>query len=399
MKRIVFSFLFAFFLCQTACLFCKETSQKVTVYFFWGKGCSHCSNEKIFLKKLKKRLLNIEVISYEIWENEQNLLLLKKISKKMDIDVSAIPVTIIANKYFIGFSDEKTTGRDIEKAIIEAQENCSPDLIKELVLENEINSSKDKKGEYDTPKTLSIPFFGQIEIKNISLPLLTILFGAIDGFNPCAMWVLVMLISFLMGLQNRKKMLILGSLFIFVSALVYFMFMVAWLNFLQFFAYIQWIKVTVGLVAIIGGGYYLKEFWSNKDGTCKITNSKQKKYIASKLENLSNKNQLFLAAIGIILLAFSVNLIELICSAGLPVIYIQILSINALSTTQYYLYILLYIFIFMLDDLLIFFIAIFSLHMVKLTGKYTRFSHLIGGIVLLIIGSLLIFKPEWLMFG
>lgn len=193
-------------------------------------------------------------------------------------------------------------------------------------------------------------------------------------------------------------MLFLGSVFIFVSAFVYFMFMVAWLNFMIFFNYINWVKILVGAIAIFAGGYYLKQYFFNKENACEVTNSKYKKKITTLMQFLTEKKGLVLAVIGISMLAFLVNLLELVCSMGLPVIYTQILSLSSLSIFSYYLYILLYIFVFMLDDLIVFFIAVFSFHLLKLTTKYSRFSHLIGGVVLLVLGGLLIFKPNWLMF-
>jgi hypothetical protein len=106
-----------------------------------------------------------------------------------------------------------------------------------------------------------------------------------------------------------------------------------------------------------------------------------------------------LALGGIIVLAFLVNLVELVCSAGLPAIYTQILALNNLANWQYYFYIFLYVFFFMVDDLLIFIVAMVTLKMTGLSTRYARYSHLIGGILMIIIGILLIFKPEWLMFG
>jgi hypothetical protein len=76
-----------------------------------------------------------------------------------------------------------------------------------------------------------------------------------------------------------------------------------------------------------------------------------------------------------------------------------VLAMNNLSTVNYYLYILLYILFFMIDDLIVFFVAMFTLKMTGITNKYARYSHLIGGAVMILIGILLIFKPEWLMFG
>ena len=118
-----------------------------------------------------------------------------------------------------------------------------------------------------------------------------------------------------------------------------------------------------------------------------------------KLKAAATQKKFILAFFGIIALAFAVNLVELICSAGLPAIYAQVLAMNNLSSLQHYLYILLYIFFFMLDDLLVFFIAMVTLQLSGVSTKYSRFSNLIGGILMLIIGLLLIFKPGWLTFG
>jgi hypothetical protein len=152
-------------------------------------------------------------------------------------------------------------------------------------------------------------------------------------------------------------------------------------------------------VALGSGGYHLKEFWTNREAACKVTGSDKRQKIFEKLRKITQKKQFILALLGIILLAFAVNLVELICSAGLPAVYTQILTLSELPVYQYFLYILLYIFIFMLDDLLIFIIAMVTLQATGMTSKYTRYSNLIGGVLMLIIGLLLLLKPEWLMFG
>ncbi|NGX43969.1 MAG: hypothetical protein K1060chlam3_00127 [Candidatus Anoxychlamydiales bacterium] len=393
MKKFIFIFL-SFFLALQAYSFAKESNKEVRVYFFWSRGCKHCDREKIFLSKLQNKYPSVKIYRLEAWKSQENRDLLVKLSKELDIDISGLPITIVGDQAFIGYLDENTTGKSIENAVKNALKNGSKDVVENL----KKNPEDVKLSKHTIPEKIRVPFFGEIEIKNLSLPLLTILFGAIDGFNPCAMWALLMLLSFLITLKSRKKMLFLGSIFIFVSAIVYFMFMVAWLNFMLFFSYINWVKILVGSIAVLGGVYYLKEYIFNKDSSCKITSSKYKKKIVTTMSFLTEKKGIVLAILGISVLAFLVNLIELICSAGLPIIYTQILSLSSLSTSSYYLYILLYILVFMLDDLLIFFIAVFSLHLLKLTTKYSRFSHLIGGVVLLVLGSLLIFKPEWLMF-
>lgn len=210
---------------------------------------------------------------------------------------------------------------------------------------------------------------------------------------------LLFLISLLLGMKDKKRRWILGSAFIGASAFVYFLFMAAWLNLLLFIGFIVWVRILIGLVALGGGGYNLKEFFTNKDSGCKVTGGKKRQAVFEKLKSITHQKQFLITLGGIILLAFAVNLVELICSAGLPVIFTQILTLSNLSDWQYFGYMLLYIFIFMLDDLFIFFTAMITLEMTGISTKYSRVSHLIGGILMAIIGLLLIFKPELLMFG
>lgn len=385
-------FIFVFF--QMALGFASMGHNKVSVYFFWGKGCTHCKHAITYLEKMQTKYPKLQIEYLEIWEHPENIELMQSLAKELKFKITGLPVTIIGDKFVVGYYNDETTGSYMEELIIAARANGSSDYVQNHIKKN----GKKHVSTTTLPETIKVPIFGDVNIKNISLPLLTILLGAIDGFNPCAMWVLVMLLSFLVAINERKKMIYLGTLFIVTSAFVYYLFLVAWLNIMFFFKFIQGAKILIGLLAIAGGGYYLKDFFTNKEGVCKVTRQKEKQKIANTLSKIVEQKRYWLAGIGIIILAFLVNLIELVCSAGLPAIYTQVLSITPLSKLGYHLYLLLYTFVFMLDDLLIFMIAIFSLEMLNLTNKYSRYSHLIGGIMLVGIGTLLIFKPEWLLF-
>lgn len=248
-------------------------------------------------------------------------------------------------------------------------------------------------------ESLTLPIIGTIQIANLSLPLLSVVIGLLDGFNPCAMWTLFFLISLLLSMKDKRRMWILGTVFIITSAFVYFLFLSAWLNFFLILGFLFWIRIIVGLVALGAGIYNLRDYYVNREGACKVTGSEKRRKTFDKLKSITHERSFILALGGIILLALAVNLIELVCSAGLPAIYTQILSLNTLSAWQYYSYILIYIFFFMLDDLFVFAVAMITLHAVGIQSKYARFSRLIGGILMLIIGVLLLFKPELLMFG
>lgn len=373
-----------------------EAQEKVSLYLFWSYGCPHCQKEKIFLAKLVEKYPQLEIKDYEVSSSQTNAALLKKAGDSLGVNVSGVPFTVIGQEYFVGYLNDETTGKEIEAAVNYALENDYQDVVGSLFSRNEESDQDKVKGATDI---IEVPIFGQIDTKKLSLPVLTFVIALLDGFNPCAMWVLLFLISLLLGMKDKKKMWVLGSVFIVASGFVYFLFLSAWLNLFLFLGWVTWIRILVGLIALGAGGYYLWDYITNKSGACRVMGSKKKQKVFDNLKKVTQKKQLGLAVLGMIVLAFAVNLVELVCSAGLPAIYTQVLSLANLPTWQYYLYLIFYILIFMLDDLVVFFVAMTTLKITGLSTKYSRFSHLFGGILIFIIGLLLIFKPEVLMFG
>jgi len=396
-------------------------ANKMNAYLFYGDGCPHCSKEIKFFESVKDKYPNLDVIKYEVYHSQENSLLMQKVATYLKIKGGGVPLLIIGDKYFVGFSEESSP-LEIENQINECSTNKCTDEIggvlgfknkeeittltqpetidlefsnKEATTEVEEINTEVKENE----KVIKLPFLGNTNIHKLSLPALAVLMGLLDGFNPCALWTLLFLISLLLGINDRKRMWTLGIAFIIASASVYFIFMSAWLNLVLFLGFIIWVRLFIALLALFGGSYSIKEFFVNKTDGCKVTGSEKRQEIFEKLKNIVKQNNLWIALGGIILLAFLVNLVELICSAGLPAVFTQVLAMNNLSATGYYSYILLYIFFFMLDDLFVFFVAMITLNMTGITTKYAKYSHLVGGIIMVIIGILLIFKPEWLMFG
>ncbi len=376
-------------------------ASKVDLYFFWGDGCPHCAQEEIFLKSIESKYPDLRIQRFEIWEHQNNARLILEVAKKLQTNIGGVPFTVVGDQSFVGF-DENYTAPKIEARIKECLAGSCPDSLASLV--PAIKSAKDSQAVasadvVEPAKSKAVGkidagVFGEVDMAKFSLPVLTIIIGALDGFNPCAMWVLVFLISLLIGMQNRKRMWILGSAFIVASAAVYFLFMVAWLNIFLFIGVVAWVKILIGLVALLGAGYSLKDFYKNKEATCEVGDIEKKKKIMDKLKGYVASQNFWLALFGIMALAFMINLVELLCSAGFPAVYTQVLAMNNMTGWYYYAYILLYVLFFMLDDLIVFFIAMFTLQATGLTTKYTRASRLIGGILMLVIGLLMIFKPS-----
>ena len=338
------------------------------------------------LDELVKGKLNIVVYKYEV-SNPAIVNCWKK-KKWIRNQISGVPFTVIGDKYFIGYSDSYN-----KKDIIDA-------INKELEVNNDVGDDEPSVEEgNDDNKTINLPIIGEVETKKFSLPILAVIMGTLDGFNPCAMWILLFLISMLVGMEDKKRMWILGLTFIITSAVVYTLFMVAWLNITLFLGSIYWIRLMIACVALIGGLINIGSLMKKKDDGCNVVDDKKRKKIFTRIKKFTGEQKFILAIIGIMMLAISVNLVELLCSAGLPVVFTQILALNEVSKFGYFIYILIYIFFFMLDDIIVFVIAMFTLKLTGVSTKYTKVSHLIGGILMIIIGLLLIFNPGLLMFN
>lgn len=376
-----------------------KAEEKVKLYLFHNYDCPHCAEEKVYLNELVQEYDNLEIITYEVKKDEQNRELLKDFLAENDWDIRGVPLTVIGTNYFVGYNDD--IGIKIRCAINYYSENEHRDLVGEFLGTSEVREDLEDNFDPNSCK-FKIPIIGEVNPKNISLPLASIVIGLVDGFNPCAMWVLIFLISLMIGMKNRKRMWCLGIAFLLTSAIVYFAFMMTWINVAGMFTSSKIIEILVAIVAILGGGINLYHFIKEvkaKDVGCSVTNDGKKKKIMLQAKQIVTENSFLLALGGVILLAFSVNIIELACSAGLPILFAQILAMNDLSNTQVLFYNILYIIFFLLDDLIVFIIAMTTMKLTGISNKYNKYAHLIGGLIMVVIGILMIFFPNLLKFN
>ncbi len=370
----------------------KAEAKELTINLFYGKECPHCEDEQKYLNTLKKQYGdNIEIKKYEVWHNTENNDLLTKVRKALDNEDTGVPYTVIGTYNFTGYSED--TADKILNLVKDNIKDPIPDVI------DDIKEGKDiSKVEKTDDSRVTVPILGKVDAKTVSLPLLAIVIGLADGFNPCAMWVLLFLISMLLGMKNRKRMWLIGITFIGTSAIMYTLFMVAWLHVAASAMQQVILRTLIALVAIIAGAYNLSKYFKEPDG-CSVTNKKQRKQIFEKIKKFTKEKSLILSLIGVITLAITVNLVELACSAGLPLLFTSVLAMNDLGTFEYALYIFIYILFFLIDDIIVFLIAMKTAEIKGISTKYGKYSSLVGGILMLLIGALLILKPEWIMFN
>lgn len=397
MKKILFT-IGLFFLCITG-----VSAKEVTVYLFHSETCPHCKEEREFLNEYINEHDDVKIKLYEVSNDAGNSELLDMVKESFNCTNSYVPYTVIGEVGLTGFSEERKN--EIIHFIEKYQEEDHRDIVKEVIkagkaVKVDVDPTEKEKEKNSKKSTIKeIPILGKIDAKKVSLPLVAIIIGFIDGFNPCAMWVLIFLITMLFNMKDRKKMWTLGITFLVVSALVYLLFMIGVLHVSNYIG--NQFRYVIGIIAIGGSIFNLNSFRKSlkTDDGCQVTNDKKRRTIMSDIQKYVNEKSFLLALIGISFVAISVNFIELLCSAGLPAIFTEILSLNKLSTLEYSIYMFLYILMFMIDDIVIFVIAMTSLKITGISNKYTKYSHLIGGILMLIIGVLMIIAPQILMFN
>ena len=384
----------------------KAEEHDVNFYLFYGRECPHCEELMEWLDVYMNENKNINLYKYEVWHSDENANKFLSVCDVLDTESASVPFLVIGEDYIVGFSS-LSTPEDINRLFKKYEQENYRDKVGEAlgVVEKTSDNAEEKeiseeeKINEEENTSFNVPILGNIDAKNVSLPLLGVILGFVDGFNPCALWVLIFLITMLLGMKDRKKMWVLGITFLVTSALIYTLFMVSWLSFALFMGKVNLVKLLVGMFAIIFGVYNIIRFIKslNKDTGCDVVDDSKRKKIINKIKSIVSEKKFIVAFLGVIVLAASVNLIELMCSLGLPVVYTEVLSLNNLSVAQYSICILIYILFYLIDDLVIFIIAMKTLKIKAISNKYLKYSHLIGGLIMLALGILMIYKPEWLM--
>lgn len=391
----------------------KKTStgiRKFVVYFFWGKGCTHCAKEKVFLDEMKKKYPNMQIKDYEVWYNKQNAILLSRMAEAYKIKASGVPVTFIGENAFTGFSEPSK--EEIEEAIrICSVNKCiAPiDKVKPLISETTpvdkgagttFYGDKSKEIEdYECRKKsniVNIPLIGKVDTSEMSLPFMTLIIAGLDSFNPCAFFVLFSLLGLLVYAQSRKKMLIIGSVFVFFSGSIYFLFMSAWLNFFLLMGQVAIITKVAGVISLIIATINIKDFFAFKKGVSLTIPESAKPKLFDRMRKLMKSTSLFSILVGTAVLAVAANSYELLCTAGFPMVFTRILTLNNLSMFSYYMYLVFYNLIYVIPLSIIVIVFTVTLGRKKLTEWQGRILKLVSGTMMLGLGLVLLLNPSLL---
>ncbi len=373
----------------------KITDTKIIIYFFRGDGCPHCEEEKIFLDDLKRKNTFLQIKNYEVWYNRENAGLMALMLRRLGVQSSGVPVTFIHDRMFSGFAPH--TRASIEKVIEECGVLPCGDPAAGLWKAGQPEQVAEAgKSTSRTDSEVAIPVMGTLDVRNSSLPLLTLVIAGMDSFNPCAFFVLLSLLGLLVHAQSRNKMFLIGGVFVFFSGFIYFIFMAAWLNLFLFMGHVTVITMIAGIISVLIAGINIKDFFLFKQGVSLSIPDSAKPKLFDRMRKLLRSTRLVPIMIGTTVLAVVANSYELLCTAGFPMVFTRILTLSSLSTTTYYLYLVLYNIIYIVPLLVIVLGFTLTLGKRQLSEWQGRVLKLVSGVMMLGLGSILLINPALL---
>lgn len=420
--------------------------QLFTANLYTRSTCPRCQSLKAFLPRLKRRWPAIRFVIHDVDRSSAAL------SKWHELCQAAgsppgLPTIEFARRIMIGYQGDDVTGAQLDRLIEQVSGREVPKgtgmqqpvsdriqiahqgdrqlhsyaallptsllvapAVSDETLPGDLLELPDEADETEvgesapavetmTTDTIDVPLFGRLSASKMGMPLFTLAIGLVDGFNPCAMWVLVFLLSVLVNIKDRRKIFAIAGTFIVISGFAYFAFMAVWLNVSMLIGVARPVQMALGILAVVIGAINVKDFYAFKKGVTLSIPESQKPRLYRRVRDIVNQKYLPAALASAVALAIIVNTIELLCTAGLPALYTHVLTMQDYPVWKNYAYLLLYITAYMLDDTVLVVIVVATLSRRRLQEREGRWLKLLSGLVILVLGLVMLLRPEWLTLG
>lgn len=364
---------------------------RVDLYFFRSLTCPHCRRAAAFLSSLDETLPWLRIHDHEITTAPANAMLFQQMAAASGANALYVPAFFICGVMRTGFDAAETTGAEIIALALECKDHAELAL-KGASLGAPPSAVSKARGE----DSVDIPLLGTVSADRFSLPVLTVVLATLDGFNPCAFFVLLFLLSLLVHVRSRARMAMVGGTFVFFSGLIYFLFMAAWLNLFVVIGHLQAVTLGAGLVALVLGGINIKDFFWSKKGVSLSISTHARGRLFERMRKLVGAPRLPVMLAGTVALAVAANGYELLCTAGFPMVFTRALTLHEVSPTTHYLYLALYNVIYVVPLAVIVVAFTVTLGSRKLSEHEGRILKLISGLMMLGLGSVLMLSPELL---
>jgi len=381
----------------------EQEQLKIDLYFFWSSSCPHCQRARPFMDTLAQQWPWLTLHSYELTGNQEHVETYIEMASSLNQSANAVPAFIFCEQMYTGFDDEAGTGAFLKQKLESCYQHYRhqiepPELLNLAEKEAEVTQalSPPLKPAAEILPPLQVPGLGALETQQFSLPVLTLIIASLDAFNPCAFFVLLFLLSLLVHTRQRSRMLLIGSIFVFFSGLIYFLFMAAWLNVFLYMGELRIVTVIAALIAISVALINIKDFFWFKQGVSLSIPDQAKPSLYQRIRGLTLSTHLAPLISSTVILAIVANAYELLCTSGFPMLYTRILTLNELTTHDYYLYLAFYNLIYVIPLMIIVLIFTYTLGSRKLAESEGRALKLVSGLMMFGLGGVLLIVPQWL---
>ncbi len=377
----------------------NAANDKIEFSVFTRSNCIHCIELKKFIETNSTSFSWVSAKYYNIDEKE-NYKLFEVFTKKYNI-AKVTPIILIWDEIIEWYQSEDTTWISITERIQKLNkssyfENFTWQAERIFAVNWTCNWVSECNVVNDTKLLVKIPFYWVINLKDYSLLFLATILWFVDWFNPCAMWVLVMFLSILAQTWKRKKMFQVAWVFVLAEAIMYFMILNVWYKTWDFIKLDNTVNPIIWLISAWAWAFFIYEFFTKKDWECSIISLSQKKKTIDKIKYIAAKPMTIWVFFATIMIAFSVNIVEFACSIWIPQAFTKLLEMSSLWFIEKQFYVLVYTLFYMVDDFVIFWIAVYAISYLNKTTKYTRYCLLLGWIIMVILWYLFLFNPALL---
>ena len=358
------------------------------IYFFWGNGCPHCAEAEPFLKELASRYPNTEIRAFEVWYDQENQQTWSEMTGRFGFEPRYVPTIFLGSRYWEGYSPQ--IGQEIEAELKSCLANGCSDAAQGPAAQTVITENPPDPAAHG----LTLPILGVVNLDQQSLAVSTLLISFVDGFNPCSIWVLTMLMALVVHTGSRRKIFIIGLIFLTVTAGVYALFIAGLFSVMNYISYLGWVQAAVAVVSLVFAIINIKDYFFYKEGVSFTISEKEKPGIYQRMRKVVAAGDSFWALAGAtVVLAAGVSLVEFSCTAGFPVLWANLLTAQQVSAVVFVLLLLLYLLIYQLDEMAIFFTVVFTLKASRLEEKQGRLLKLVGGMLMLTLAAVMLINP------
>ncbi len=343
--------------------------------FFWGDGCPHCASEKEFLAELRSEFPQLAVEEHEVWYDLEGRRVFLEAMAAIGEDARAVPTTIYGGLVWVGFDD-----RVASEISGEVERRLAPGPIQGTTVEQ---------------GTIDLPLLGEVELTNVGLVPATIAIALVDGFNPCSLWALSILLALVLRSGSRKRVLAVGGVFLAVTTLLYGLFIGGLYGALSYAAEAAWIRGAMAGIALAFGLVNLKDYLWFKQGLSLSIPAGAKPKMYARMRDVSDVDRPLPAVLlGTAGLAVGVSLLETPCTAGYPLLWANLVSDSGAGFAAVAALFGVYMLVFLVDELAIFGSAVVAMRSFKLQERGGRILKLISGALMVSLAVTLIVEPD-----